>query len=79
MMGAINKTGKLDARGINQLQRSETVPTMWIPPAELRDARNLPRTRMVLARKRVRLKNRTHATLAKYALTIQTARFQRCI
>jgi transposase len=34
----------------------------------LRDRRALPRTRMVLVRQRTQLKNRIHATLAKYAL-----------
>ncbi len=68
MMGMINKTDKLDARGLNRLQRTGTLPTVWIPPAELRDQRDLPRTRMVLAQQRIRLKNRIHATLAKYAL-----------
>lgn len=48
MMGAIHKTDRLDARGLNQLQRNNTLPTVWIPPADLRDARELPRTRMVL-------------------------------
>src|SRR5437667_5692045 len=48
MMGQINKTDRLDARGLNLLQR--------------------PRTRMVLVRQRTQLKNRIHATLAKYAL-----------
>jgi hypothetical protein len=33
MMGEINKTDKLDARGLNRLQRSGTLPTVWIPPA----------------------------------------------
>jgi hypothetical protein len=47
MMGAINKTDKLDVRGLNQLQRNGTLPTVWIPPGELRDQRDLPRTRMV--------------------------------
>ncbi len=70
MMGSINKTDKLDARGLNRLQRNGTLPTVWIPPAELRDKRDLPRTRMVLSRERTRLKNRIHATLAKYALNI---------
>jgi transposase len=70
MMGNVNKTDKLDAQGMNQLQRSGTLPVVWIPPAALRDVRELPRTRMVLAAQRVRLKNRIHATLAKYALTI---------
>ena len=68
MMGMINKTDKLDARGLNQLQRNGTLPTVWIPPGELRDQRDLPRTRMVLVRQRTQLKNRIHAVLAKYAL-----------
>jgi hypothetical protein len=68
MMGEINKTDKIDVRGLNQLQRTGTLPTVWIPPGELRDQRDLPRTRMVLVRQRTQLKNRIHATLAKYAL-----------
>ena len=68
MMGMINKTDKLDARGLNQLQRNGTLPVVWIPPGELRDQRDLPRTRMVLVQQRTRLKKRIHATLAKYAL-----------
>jgi transposase len=70
MMGMVNKTDKLDARGLNQLQRSGTLPTVWIPSGDLRDRRDLPRTRMVLVRQRTQLKNRIHATLAKYALTV---------
>ena len=70
MMGMINKTDRLDVRGLNRLQRTGTLPTVWIPPAALRDKRDLPRTRMVFAQQRVRLKNRIHATLAKYALTV---------
>jgi transposase len=68
MMGEINKTDTLDARGLNRLQRAGTLPTVWIPPGELRDQRDLPRTRMVLVRPRTQLTNRIHATLAKYAL-----------
>jgi transposase len=68
MMGEINKTDKLDVRGLNRLQRAGTLPTVWIPPGELRDQRDLPRTRMVFVRQRTQLKNRIHATLAKYAL-----------
>jgi transposase len=68
MMGMINKTDKLDARGLNRLQQSGTLPAVWIPPGDLRDKRDLPRTRMVLTQQRTRLKNRIHATLAKYAL-----------
>ncbi len=54
--------------GLNRLQRNGTLPTVWIPPGELRDQRDLPRTRMVFVRQRTQLKNRIHATLAKYAL-----------
>ncbi|MFQ5946867.1 MAG: IS110 family transposase [Anaerolineae bacterium] len=70
MMGMINKTDKLDVRGLNRLQRTGTLPTVWIPSGELRDQRDLPRTRMVLVRQRTQLKNRIHATLAKYALIV---------
>jgi hypothetical protein len=52
MMGQINKTDKLDARGLNTLQRNGTLPTVWIPPGQLRDQRELPRTRMTLVRQR---------------------------
>jgi transposase len=71
MMGMINKTDKLDARGLNRLQRTGTLPTVWIPPGELRDQRDLPRTRMILVDERRRLKNRIHATLAKYGLKVE--------
>src|SRR6516162_124880 len=70
MSGMINKTDKLDVRGLNRLQRTGTLPTVWIPDAEIRDQRDLPRTRIVLVRARTRLKNRIHATLAKYAVTV---------
>jgi transposase len=68
MLGMINKTDKLDARGLNRLQQAGTLPTVWIPPSELRDQRDLPRARLVFLRQRTQLKNRIHATLAKYAL-----------
>lgn len=68
MMGMINKTDKLDAHGLNRLQRNGTLPVVWIPPGELRDLRELTRTRLVLTQQRTRLKNRITATLAKYGL-----------
>jgi transposase len=73
MLASVNKTDKLDCHGLNRLQRTGTLPTVWIPPAELRDLRDLPRTRMVLSKERTRLKNRIHATLAKYGITIDGA------
>lgn len=71
MLASVNKTDRLDARGMNRLQRSGTLPTVWIPSADLRDQRELFRTRMVFTQQRTRLKNRIHATLAKYALRIE--------
>ena len=58
-------------RGLNRLQRTGTLPTVWIPPRQLRDLRELPRTRMVFSRMGTRLKNRIHATLAKYGLKVE--------
>jgi transposase len=73
MMGSVNKSDKLDCKGINRLQRTGTLPTVWIPRSSVRDARELPRTRMVLSRQRTQLKNRVHATLGKYGYTVQGA------
>jgi transposase len=71
MMAMVNKSDRLDCRGLNKLQRTGTLPTVWIPPGPVRDARDLPRTRMVFVRERTRLKNRIHATLAKYGVRIE--------
>ena len=68
MLGSINKTDKLDARGLNRLQRAGTLPEVWIPSGEIRDHRELPRTRMVFANLRTRLKNRIHSVFDKYGL-----------
>jgi transposase len=68
MMGLINKTDKLDAHGLNRLQRNGTLPTVWIPPGPLRELRELTRTRVVLVAQRTRWKNRLTATLAKYGV-----------
>jgi len=71
MAGQLNKTDKLDAHGLATLLKAGTLPSVWIPPGELRDKRELPRTRMVLSHIRTKLKNRLHATLAKYNLQIE--------
>jgi transposase len=70
MIGSVNKSDKLDAKGINRLQRVGTLPTVWIAPSAVRDARELPRTRMVLSKQRTQFKNRIHATLEKYGLKV---------
>jgi transposase len=68
MLGCVNKTDKLDARGMNRLQRAGTLPTVWIPPSELRDKRELCRARMAFSAESTRLKNRIHSMIDKYGL-----------
>lgn len=73
MLGSINKTDKPDDRGLNRLQRAGTLPTVWIAPADVRDNRELSRTRMVFANLRTRLKNRIHSVFDKYGLYTEFA------
>ena len=68
LMGHVNKTDKLDANGLATLLRLGSLPSVWLPPAELRDQRELPRTRMALCAWRTSMKNRIQSLLAKYAL-----------
>lgn len=71
-MGHLNKTDKLDAKGLATLVRNGTVPTVWIPPTTIRDERELLRTRMFFTRMRTALKNRIHATFAKYGIRFES-------
>jgi hypothetical protein len=50
MIAGTGKTDRLDARGLNRLQRTGTLPTVWIPPCDVRDRRDLVRTRMGFSR-----------------------------
>jgi transposase len=68
LMGLANKTDRLDAYGLNVLQRNGTLPVVWIPPGRLRDLRELTRTRLMLGAQRTRLKNRITATVTKYGV-----------
>lgn len=69
LMGKVNKTDKLDARGLATLLRNGTLPEVWIPPGELRDQRELPRLRITFGRMRTQLKNRIHAAFGKYGIS----------
>ena len=68
MPGTFGKTDKLDAKGLAKLLHLDSLPTVWLPPGEIRDERELHRTRMALSKLRTGLKNRIHATLATPAL-----------
>jgi transposase len=70
MMGNVHKTDKLDAHGLATLLYLGKLPSVWIPPTDVRDERELPRTRMTFASHRTRVKNRISSTLAKYALSL---------
>jgi len=63
-----SKTDQKDARGLAMLLHNGTLPRVWIPPAQLRDQRELLRWRMYLASLRTGLKNRIHGTLLRYNL-----------
>jgi transposase len=60
------KTDQEDAQGLAMLLRNGTLPEVWIPPAALRDQREMLRLRMFLSRERTRVKNRIHGALARY-------------
>jgi transposase len=64
------KTDKVDARGLSILLRNGTLPEVWIPPAVLRDQRELFRLRMFLVQQRTRLKNRIQGVLARYNIQL---------
>ena len=67
-MGKTNKTDALDAKGLAILLHNGTLPESWIPPGELRDRRELLRTRMALRDLRSSLKPRIHAAIDRYGL-----------
>jgi transposase len=73
LMGLAHKSDRLDAKGLATLARNGTLPRVWIPPAELRDTRELLRLRMRLVRTRTQYKNRIHATLEKYLIQIEVS------
>ena len=69
-MGKTHKSDKLDAKGLAMLLRNGTLPEVWIPPAELRDQREMLRLRMFLVNRRTQIKNRIHGALARYNVQI---------
>ena len=62
------KTDTVDARSWATLLRNGTLREAWIPPAELRDLRNLMRSRLALRQYQTCLKNRIVATCNRYGL-----------
>ena len=71
MLGCVNKTDPLDVHGLNRLPRTGRFPTVWVPPGEVRDQRELTRTRRCLVRQRTRRKCRIEANLSKDGLNLK--------
>ena len=68
-----HKTDERDARGLALLLRNGTLPRVWIPPAELRDQREMLRWRMSLVESRSQTKNRIHGVLLRYNVRVAAA------
>jgi|SRR5215471_2496139 len=68
-----HKNDERDARGLAMLLRNGTLPAVWIPPAEVRDQREMLRWRMFLSHTRTGIKNRVHAVLQRYNVSIDYA------
>jgi transposase len=63
------KNDRLDAKRLAVLLRAEALPTSYVPPDELREARKLVRQRKALVEDRTSAKNRVQATLADRGIT----------
>lgn len=68
-----NASDRITVRGLNMLQHTGRLPTVWIPPAELRDLRELTRTRMYFSHTLTGLKCRVHSELAKHGLAVEAS------
>src|SRR6202165_3512183 len=66
-----HKNDERDARGLAMLLRNGTLPRVWIPPADLRDQREMLRWRMSLVEARSQVKNRIHGVLLRYNLGLK--------
>jgi transposase len=70
-----NSSDRITVRGLNMLQHTNRLPTVWIPPHKLRDVRELTRTRMYFSQILTGLKCRTHSEFAKYGISVEASDF----
>jgi transposase len=68
------KNDKVDAQRLALLLRGDLLPTVWIPPASVREARELIRHRISLVWLRTQVKNRVQAMLARRNLQPRRAK-----
>lgn len=62
------KTDRIDARKMAQLMAKDLFPTVWIPPAHLRDLREMTRLRAQMVRARSQWACRHHALLSRWGV-----------
>ena len=55
MSDNVNMAGKPDAKGLAKLLHLDSLPTVWLPPGEMRDERELHLDRMALSQPRTAL------------------------
>ena len=67
------KNDRVDAERLALLLRGDLLPTVWIPPREIREARELLRHRVSLVWRRTRIKNQLLALLARRNLQPRVA------
>lgn len=65
------KNDRVDARMLAHLLRTNLLPESYVPPAEVRELRELVRHRAALVRMQTRLKNRIRALLGKRNLRLE--------
>jgi len=54
------KTDTIDSTTLAHLLRGNLIPSLWIPPKDIREIKNIARFRLYLVRERVKIKNRIH-------------------
>jgi len=54
------KTDVIDSKVLADLLRANLIPSLWIPPKDIREIKNIARFRIYLVRLKVKLKNRIH-------------------
>jgi len=59
------KNDRIDSETLAELLRLDGIPKCWVPPAEIRELRNITRHRASLTRTRTQIKNEIHSLLAK--------------
>lgn len=67
---AKNKTDKIDAKTLAQLERVNLIPEAYIPNRTVRDQRDLVRHHVALVQQRTRLVNQTKAGLLRYRIQL---------